>query len=212
MRYFTFYNVLIAFTEKEDSNQRNLDNIKKTVEKLRIKNVLIPNQKHTNIVLKVDDYKNQECDGLYTDKKESAVGVLTADCIPVVLFNDDEIAVIHAGWRGLFGGVIENGFSMFKNKKVKAFIGPSIRGCCYEVDKQFVNDLNIDEKFYKIYDSKAYLDLVKIAKSKLETLKVEEIFDVGQCTKCSGKYFSYRNGDFESRILTLGMIKETKWD
>jgi YfiH family protein len=209
MRYFTFENILIAFTQKEDKNQRNPDNINKIKEKLYIKNIYIPNQKHTNIVLNVEDYKNQECDGLYTDKKEVALGVLTADCIPVVLFNGKEIAVIHAGWRGLFGGIIENGVKMFKNKSIKAFIGPSIRGCCYEVDKQFVNDLNINKKFYKIYHTKAYLDLVAVAKDKLKNLSVKEVFDTDECTKCSEKYFSYRNGDFESRILTLGVIR---WD
>ncbi|MDO3651393.1 laccase domain-containing protein, partial [Nocardia mangyaensis] len=116
MRYFTFNNILIAFTEKEDGNQRNPDNVKKTLEKLRVKNILIPNQKHTNIVIDVKDYKNQECDGLYTDKINMALGVLTADCIPIALFNEKELSVIHAGWRGLFGGIIENGFNLFKNK------------------------------------------------------------------------------------------------
>ncbi|MGB9766387.1 MAG: polyphenol oxidase family protein [Sulfurihydrogenibium sp.] len=209
MRNFTFENTFICFTEKEDGNQRLPENVERLKSQLALDSVHVPNQKHTNLVLELRQYNGQECDGLYTVKKNVAVGVLTADCIPVVLFNGLELAVIHAGWRGLFGGIIENGFKLFKNKKnVKGFIGPSIRGCCYEVDLQFVKDLKVDEKFYTIYENKAYLDLVNIAKSKLESLEVVDIFDLGECTKCSGKFFSYRNGDFESRILTFAFMKE----
>ncbi|WP_051524425.1 polyphenol oxidase family protein [Sulfurihydrogenibium subterraneum] len=208
MRFYTFDNILIAFTEKQDLNQREEKNRLPLKNHLNVDTIHIPNQKHSNKVVKIEEDLTQECDGIYTDKKNTAIGVLTADCIPIVLFNSKELAVIHAGWRGLFDGIIENGFSLFKDKNVKAFIGACIRGCCYEVDKQFVNDLNISDKFYKIYNDKPYLDLVAVAISILKKLSVKDIYDIGECTKCSGKFFSYRNGDFESRILTAAVIKE----
>ncbi|ACN99684.1 conserved hypothetical protein [Sulfurihydrogenibium azorense Az-Fu1] len=208
MRLLTFDNILIAFTEKQDLNQREEKNRLPVQLSLGVDTIHIPNQKHTNKVVKVEEDLNQECDGIYTNKENTAVGVLTADCIPIVLFNSREIVVIHAGWKGLFGGIIENGFSLLKDKRAKAFIGACIRGCCYEVDKQFVNNLNISDKFYKIYNDKPYLDLVSAAVDKLIKLSVKDIYDLGECTKCSGKFFSYRNGDFESRILTAAVIKE----
>ncbi|MCX7737961.1 MAG: polyphenol oxidase family protein [Hydrogenothermaceae bacterium] len=202
MKEITFGSVVIGFTEKEDGNQRILENRKISF------NVLIPNQKHTNLVISAKNDLLQEADGLYTSEKGLVLGVLTADCIPIVLFNQDELSVIHAGWRGLFRGIVEKAFSFFYKKPTFCFIGPSIRVCCYEVGKDFLEQFEVESKYYIQRDGRYFLSLQDIAKEKLRSLGLDNIQDVNQCTACSGKYFSFRKGDFDDRILSYAYIKE----
>ncbi|MEZ0323741.1 MAG: polyphenol oxidase family protein [Hydrogenothermaceae bacterium] len=202
MRELKFKNVIIGFTDRGDLNQR-VD----TNRKIKLP-LFIPNQKHTSKVINLNEDINQEADGLYTNKKGVALGVLTADCIPIVLFNDRELSVIHAGWRGLFGGIIENSVEMFKEKPKSCFIGPSIRICCYEVSPDFISQLKIDRKFYIKREDRYFLSLQDIAIEKLKKFGIDDIFDLSECTACSGKYFSFRKGDFSDRILTYGYLME----
>lgn len=201
MREIEFRNVVIGFTDRKDGNQRVLENRKTNLK------VIIPNQKHTTKVISLDEDLTQEADGLYTHSMGVAIGVLTADCMPIVLFNQKEVAVIHAGWRGLFGGIIENAFRIFSQRPTLAFIGPSIRVCCYEVGKEFIEQLSIHRKFYREIEGRFFLSLQDVAKDKIESLGVE-VYDLMECTGCSGRYFSFRKGDFDDRILTYAYIKE----
>ncbi len=204
MRKFEFESIIIYVTEKKDGNQRNKENRLKITP---FNNIHIPNQKHTNIVLKYNDNILDPCDGLYTDQKLTPLGVLTADCIPLVLFNSNELSVIHAGWRGLLRGIVENGYSLFKNKDIKAFIGPFIKACCYEFKLDDIKRLNIPKRFITISNGKTYLDLNSILLEKLKNLKVDVVYNINECTKCNKDYFSYRNGDTDDRILTFAYIK-----
>lgn len=95
MKEITYKNIHICFTERKDLNQRVVNNRPTNI------SILIPNQKHTNKVLKHNQDLSQEADGIYTSERNIALGVLTADCMPIVIFNEEELAVVHAGWRGL---------------------------------------------------------------------------------------------------------------
>ncbi|MEJ5172426.1 MAG: polyphenol oxidase family protein [Hydrogenothermaceae bacterium] len=202
MKELKIKNVIIGFTEREDLNQRLSVNRKIKVP------LFIPNQKHTAKVISLEEDITQEADGIYLDKTGIAVGVLTADCMPIILFNDRELSVIHAGWKGLFGGIIENGVKMFKGKPTNCFIGPSIRICCYEVSPDFITQFNIDKKFYIEREGRYSLSLQDIAKERLKNLGIDDIFDLSECNACSGRYFSFRKGDFDDRILTYAYIME----
>lgn len=208
MKKFKFNKTNIYVTEKSDGNLRDRENLERVKKELNLEEIFLPNQKHTNIVLNYDEDLTQPSDGVYTDKPAVAVGVLTADCIPLVLFNDNEISVIHAGWRGLLGGIVENAYKKFKDKSnMFAFIGPSIRGCCYEVGFDFINQLNISSDFFTISEDKYLVDLNKILKNKLEKLNVNIVYEINECTKCGKNFFSYRNGNIEERVLTLAFIE-----
>lgn len=199
MTEIRYGNIVVGFTNREDLNQRNHDN--------RPLRVLTPNQKHTSRVVTITDSLSVEADGIYTDRKDTPVGVLTADCMPIVMFNQDEVAVIHAGWRGLFDGIIQNALRMFLNKPTNAFIGPSIKVCCYEVGKDFIENLKVSSKYYRIEDGRYYLSLQMVATDILYQNGVRQIYEFEECTACSGKYFSYRKGDFDDRILTYAYIR-----
>lgn len=201
MKEITYKNIHICFTERKDLNQRIINNRPTNI------SILIPNQKHTNKVLKHNQDLSQEADGIYTSERNIALGVLTADCMPIVIFNEEELAVVHAGWRGLFSGIIENACGMFKNKPKHAFIGPSIRKCCYQVQREFIEHLNVEDRFFNCIDGKYFLSLQDVAKEKLHKLGIKDIHDINQCTCCTGNYFSYRKGDFDDRILTYAYIR-----
>jgi len=202
MKRLSFGKINIVWTEKKDGNFKIKENRINLAKKFGFDDIVVPNQKHTNIITTLENIP-AESDGIFTDKKYKPIGVLTADCMPIVIFSNNEIAVIHAGWKGLFNGIIENSLNLFKEKNLKAFIGASIRSCCYEVSQDFINSLNISKKFFTISNSKIYLSLQDIAKEKLKNI---EIIDTEECTKCSGNYFSYRNKDTEERILTFAWI------
>lgn len=192
--------LIIGFSDREDGNQRLEENRKINIP------LYIPNQKHTSIVLRDYDDISKEADGLYTTKKHIALGVLTADCLPVVIYNQTEFAVVHSGWRGLFGGILENAISCFKNKPEGAFIGPSIRSCCYEVGEDFIEKLSIPKEFYFIKGGRYFLSLQDVAIEKLIGSGIKDIDTTPHCSGCSGRYFSYRKGDFDDRILTYAYL------
>jgi hypothetical protein len=76
-----------------------------------------------------------ECDGLRTTRTDVLLTVRTADCLPVVLASPGEgIAVVHAGWRGLAGGIVEAALATFRRAgDLAAVFGPAIGPCCFEV-------------------------------------------------------------------------------
>jgi purine-nucleoside/S-methyl-5'-thioadenosine phosphorylase / adenosine deaminase len=79
----------------------------------------------------------EEADGQATAEHGLAALVLTADCLPVALIAPNAVAMLHAGWRGLAEGVIEEGVravrELASGSVVRAAIGPGAGGCCYEV-------------------------------------------------------------------------------
>ena len=80
-----------------------------------------------------------EADAIVSGEPGVAVGIVTADCVPVFVAAADRrsVVAIHAGWRGLAGGVIESGIEAMgvAPTELAAAIGPAARGCCYEVDE-----------------------------------------------------------------------------
>jgi YfiH family protein len=82
----------------------------------------------------------EEADAVVSTRPGLAVGVLTADCVPILAasHNGAAVAAIHAGWRGLAAGVVEAGMARLEQRAagepLVAAIGPRIGLCCYEVD------------------------------------------------------------------------------
>lgn len=200
MKKFKFKNLNIIYTEKQD-------NVDKILKELPVEDIIFPKQTHSNNIKKYS-CNLDNCDGLYIDKKNIAVGVKTADCGAVVLTDYKKLAVIHAGWRGILGGIIENALSLFDDELELAFLSPFARSCCYEVKEDFVENLKSEEKFYLKYkDSKIYFQMENIIKDKLK-LKVKHIYDTQKCTICSENLFSYRKGDIKDRMLTIAWLEE----
>jgi YfiH family protein len=136
-----------------------------------------------------------DADGQATALGDLATVVLTADCLPVALVADGAVAMVHAGWRGLAGGVIEAGVEAVRelggHGPIAAAIGPGAGGCCYEVDE----DVHGAFAAYgpDVRDGRR-LDLPRVAADALRRAGVNEVHDVALCTMCAepGLFFSHR--------------------
>jgi len=144
-----------------------------------------------------------EADGQATRVRGLAPMVLTADCVPIALAararpdaNDGAaVAMLHAGWRGLAGGIVAEGVRAIRglgaDGPLEAAIGPGAGGCCYEVGEE------VHEVFAAHGERVRHgrnLDLKAIARDQLERAGVETVHDVQLCTMCSDEalFFSHR--------------------
>jgi YfiH family protein len=132
-------------------------------------------------------------DGLVTTARETAVAVHVADCLPIAIAGAGGVAMLHAGWRGLAGGVVESGVATLGvtgiGGPLEAVIGPGARACCYETGPE------VHALFAPYASSRdRRLDLVAIATAQLRAAGVASVADVGLCTLCApdGLLFSHR--------------------
>jgi YfiH family protein len=136
-----------------------------------------------------------------------AVGVVTADCVPVLAASADgrAVAAIHAGWRGLAAGVIEAGIAALRAQApgapLRAVIGPHIGPCCYEIDSPVLDalrhfDADLDAASSPSRPGHRFLDLGALARSALLRAGVshDAIGEMQRgCTSCDAQRFhSYR--------------------
>jgi YfiH family protein len=171
--------------------------------------LVLANQIHSNniAIVKASNQNTfiDNCDGLITADKNTMIGIFTADCVCLLISerNSEVKAAIHAGWRGLYNGIIENTFNVLKKDfcvnldEIQVYIGPHIRSCCYEVGSQMGHKFDVKLKNNK-------LDLSEIVCKKLKKLKVDKIFDVKRCTFCQKDlFFSYRHSKSDERIISI---------
>lgn len=153
-----------------------------------------------------------EGDGLTTDRSGLALVVLGADCLPVLLWRQDEprIAATHAGWRGLVGGVLANAVAALGNPvRTSAAIGPGVGPCCYPVDAElrarFAGRFGAD-----VVGGEA-VDLAAAARVALTEAGIDQITSVGECTSCNPhRFYSYRrDGARTGRHAGLIAIRAT---
>ena len=163
-------------------------------------------QTHSNKVVEVkkNNYKKKVfADAMITKMKGFSLGVVTADCVPIVLYDlkNEIVGCIHAGWKGALLGVIKNTISKIKkissDNKIYASVGPCIGKKSYEVDKNFYKMFLAKSKNNKIYFSnknktKKLFNLRKFVTDKLvkAKIKVDQV-DRDTFTE-KGNFFSYR--------------------
>ncbi len=144
-----------------------------------------------------------EADGQATDLRGLGAMVLTADCLPVALGMDGAVAMVHAGWRGLAGGVLEEGVRAVRDLggedgNLIAVIGPGAGPCCYEVGEEVHAAFGGAHRVGSPPSRR--IDLKAIARDHLLAAGVSEVRDVEACTICDERFFSYRReGDRAGR-------------
>ena len=137
--------------------------------------------------------RGAEADGQATGREDNPALVFVADCLPVALAGASAVAALHAGWRGLSGGVLEEGIAALREcgeaGPIHAALGPSARPCCYEVGEEVHQ--HFPEPGARV--GERGLDLAAVARRRLEAAGVAEIHDVGLCTMCHPElFFSHR--------------------
>ncbi len=154
----------------------------------------------------------ENVDGVITNNTDLILSIQVADCIPIyIIDNRNKIfGLIHAGWRGISKGIIEQSVlklaEMNSNMAaIKILLGPAIRQCCFEVGPE-VSKL-FDSKFQN--DGKgdrSYLDLQGIIINEYvrNGILAEKISDIEICTHCSDDYYSFRrNGKRAGRMIAM---------
>jgi YfiH family protein len=133
-----------------------------------------------------------EADGHATALRGVGVMVLVADCLPVALVGEGAVAMVHAGWRGLAGGVLEEGVRALREVgargRISAVIGPGAGVCCYEVGEEVHGAFGGDHP----HREGRRLDLRGVARERLQEAGVASVEDVPLCTICEQGLFSHR--------------------
>ena len=191
--------------DKKKNIRKNLTFISK---KMGIKrsNLILMYQTHSNKVIEVKNNKFRRkirSDAIITRNKKIALGVVTADCVPVLLCDakNEMVGCIHAGWKGALKGIIKNTVSKIRknNKygKIFACIGPCIGRKNYEVGLKFYRKFMSKSNKNKLYFSfknknKKLFNLRKFVKDKLEELNVSVDHVNHDTFKERNNFFSYR--------------------
>ena len=151
-------------------------------------------------------------DGAVTVKPGLVIGVYTADCLPILLCDQQgkQIAAIHAGWRGLAGGVIANALRHFaRPDQVSAWIGPGISQQHYEIGPEvhealLGQGLSVDAFSPSERPGHFLADLKVIAVAQLRQAGVGSVIVSPHCTYADRRLCSYRrDGGNAGRLLTL---------
>jgi copper oxidase (laccase) domain-containing protein len=121
--------------------------------------------------------------------------------VPVALVGGSAVGMVHSGWRGTLSGVAGKAAWELGEASVRAYIGPCIRGCCYEVSEELTEDFA--REFGAGVVSGRHLSLPAAIRADLERAGVEEIHDLGLCTGCRPDlFYSHRKqGPLTGRIL-----------
>ena len=166
--------------------QKNLKFVAKTMAVERAKLILM-HQTHSNKVVEITKKNYKKiivADAMITQMRNLAIGVVTADCVPIIFcdIKSQVAGCIHAGWKGAFSGIVENTIQKvqklnFKNK-IYASVGPCIGNKSYEVDIKFYKKFVSKSWKYKIYfkeknKTKKLFNLRKFVADKLLKLGVK---------------------------------------
>lgn len=170
-------------------------------------------QVHGNSVVDVHTERVCEADGRYTDHVHRVCAVMTADCLPVLLCDEagKEVAAIHAGWRGLAGGVLEAGLDHFQAKpeRLMAWLGPAIGPAAFEVgdevrDAFLAADPASEVAFTGTRPGHWLADLYTLARLRLARRGVTAVYGGDHCTFSeSSRFYSFRREPVTGRMATL---------
>lgn len=167
--------------------------------------IVVPRQVHGTRVVNAVAGEEARADGLAVARSGLLVGVVTADCMPVLLVDRRRriAAAVHAGWRGAAAGVLETAVEHLRESfgtpaaDLEAVIGPAITGSCYEVGPEVLDSFRarsgaLTATAWSERDGRPHLDLRDAARLLLGAAGVASVHTVGPCTACDRRYNSYR--------------------
>jgi copper oxidase (laccase) domain-containing protein len=170
--------------------------------------VCLPKQVHGAAIIEAT-WGGERCegDGVVVDREAlpagKLIGVITADCLPVVLFSANKIAVLHAGWRGLANRILSTGATRIGGEITHCLIGPRAGPTRYAVGPEVLEAIGAHAKF--TCSGERYLDLSATALEELKPyLEKAQVWVSSACTISDERFFSYRRDrELAGRNLTL---------
>jgi len=229
-------NILHAFTTRRDglgarnSGLKQPDDWKAVAEALGVisERLVTVNQVHGETIASVDEanYKgirSAEADAMITNVRGIAIGVETADCVPILLVDPETpaIAAVHAGWRSTVKMIVRKTVERMRDEfgcepsRMVAAIGPAIGPECYEVDEPVMGPVKEAFPFWMEVaiprgNGRWSLDLVKANRIELVQAGLFEknVHALGMCTSCRRDlFYSFRAEGRTGRMLSVVMIR-----
>ncbi|MEK6538046.1 MAG: peptidoglycan editing factor PgeF [Nitrospirota bacterium] len=163
-----------------------------------------------------------KCDAIITNQRHIGIGVVTADCVPVLIYDPVQsvIASVHAGWKGTIKGILSKVICRMSYKfrchveDIIVGMGPAIGACCYAVGEIVTEPLKSTNPEWGRYlkpdgNGKAKLDLAALNIRQIEDVGVltRNIFNMGLCTSCNKElFFSYRRDGVGTGRMISGIM------
>jgi YfiH family protein len=204
------YHSLNCGLGSKDEKNNVLNNLSTISKKIGVDkdNLFTMNQTHSNKVVIINkankNIKRINADALITNIENIAISVLTADCVPILIYEktNNIVGCIHAGWRGAINGIIENTFNqiiqMNKNNNFYVVVGPCIGLKNYEVGKKFYDEFIHENKMNKVFfisenNGKLFFDLRKYVNFKITRFNVKHVENIDLDTfEEKENFFSFR--------------------
>ncbi|HTF91788.1 MAG TPA: peptidoglycan editing factor PgeF [Verrucomicrobiae bacterium] len=186
-------------------------------------------QVHGDNIVEVKDKSLKEvgeADGMITGELGVNLGVLTADCVPILFVAPKKrlAAAVHAGWRGTLAGIAERTVRLFADQygvpagDLEVALGPSIGPCCYEVKDDVAEPLmkkwgKLTTPSVLVKQGKTFVNLSRLNRDILRAAGVpgNQLFQIGPCTSCATEdFFSYRRagGQTGRQISVVGWLRQ----
>ena len=176
--------------------------------KLNKKKLILLNQTHSSKVIRINKNnlnKKNIADGMITSIEDVALGILTADCAPIFIYDNKKkfVCCLHSGWKGTLNNISKNAIKLFNKLNVKstdlvAIIGPCLGAQNYEVDKyfekKFINKNYQYSKFFRTKNNtKSFFNLRGVIKYQLRELGIKKIHNIKRDTYSNDLlFFSHR--------------------
>ena len=220
----SFQNLILATSTKKEGNLKNdLEARERFLAKFNLKpeKLIFLKQVHSKRIIFVKKGKkfSRVGDGLITKEKGIALGVFSADCLPIFIYDPKKeiIGILHAGWKGSLKRIAKEAIKIFKRegsnpKDILVYIGPSISAKCYAISKEMAEIFSkkfpkFKSKIIKKRNKKYFLDLKKLNKLIFieEGVLPKNIQISKVCTFCNKNYFSFRRdkGNLEGEMLSI---------
>lgn len=158
-----------------------------------------------------------EADAQFADQLGVVCAVLTADCLPLLLCDAEgtRVAAVHAGWRGLLNGVIENSVkAMAASGEVMVWLGPAIGPDAFEVGEEvraafMAHDVVAATAFAPTSEGKWLADIYLLARQRLAACGISQLYGGEHCTfSDSERFYSYRRDGQTGRIASLIWLED----
>jgi len=208
--------------DKKKVNENRLIAIKNL--NINKKKLILITQTHSSKVIRITKNnldKNIKADGMITSLNNVILGILTADCAPVIIYDDKNkfVCNLHSGWKGSLNNISQTAIKLFdkyqiKRKNLTAIVGPCLGAKNYEVDKNFQRmfiQKNIKySKFFRYKNKKkSYFNLRALINYQLSELGLKKIYNINRDTYSSENLFfshrrsTHKGGETTGRLINL---------
>ena len=189
---------------------------------LNKKKLILIKQTHSSKIIRITKNnldKNIKADGVITSLNDVVLGILTADCAPVIIYDDENkfVCNLHSGWKGSLNNISQKAIKLFdkyqiKRKNLTAIVGPCLGVKNYEVDKNFEKRfIKKDVRYAKFFQyknkNKSYFNLRALINYQLSELGLKRIYNINLDTYSNNNlFFSHRRATHQGQKTTGRLI------